>query len=99
MFIGDSTLAQYHWRVDKVLKEHPGNSRGAIFAWRPGCAPHDEITRVAHAKCRQLLVDAIAMAKTAPIESVVIGFSWYSYLTGNRDSDHVGEVRPLLPVA
>lgn len=99
LFIGDSTLAQYHWRVDKVLKEHPGNSRGAIFAWRPGCAPHDAITRVAHAKCRQLLADAIAMAKTDPVESVVIGFSWYTYLTGNRDSDHVGEIRPLLPVA
>ncbi|QWP77556.1 acyltransferase [Lysobacter sp. K5869] len=99
LFIGDSTLAQYHGRVEKVLKENPGNSRGAIFAWRPGCAPHDEITRVAHAKCRQLLADAIALAKTDPIESVVIGFSWYSYLTGNRDSDHVGEVRPLLPVA
>lgn len=99
LFIGDSTLAQYHGRVEKVLKENPGNSRGAIFAWRPGCAPHDEITRVAHAKCRQLLADAIAMGKTAPIESVVIGFSWYSYLTGNRDGDHMGEPRPLLPVA
>lgn len=99
LFIGDSTLAQYHGRVEKVLKANPGNSRGAIFAWRPGCAPHDDITRVAHAKCRKLLADAIEMGKTAPIESVVIGFSWYSYLTGNRDGDHMGEPRPLLPVA
>jgi SGNH domain (fused to AT3 domains) len=99
LFIGDSTLAQYHGRVAKVLKENPGNSRGVIFAWRPGCAPHDEITRVAHAECRQLLADAIDMGKTAPIESVVIGFSWYSYLTGNRDGDYMGEPRPLLPVA
>ncbi|MGH8082853.1 MAG: acyltransferase family protein, partial [Lysobacter sp.] len=99
LFIGDSTLAQYHSRVEKVLKANPGNTRGAIFAWRPGCAPHDDITRVAHAKCRQLLKDALAMAKTAQIESVVIGFSWYSYLTGNRDGDHIGEPRPLLPVA
>jgi hypothetical protein len=33
------------------------------------------------------------------VDTVVLGFCWYCYFTGNRDPDHVGEARPLVPGA
>ena len=99
LFIGDSTLAQYHSRVEKVLANNPLNARRAVFAWRPGCAPDISVTRVAHSRCKKLLEDAVEYAKNPQVDTVVIGFSWYSYFTGNRNPDHIGEARPLLPGA
>jgi hypothetical protein len=96
LYIGDSTLAQYYVRINKILTEHPANTHQAVFAWRAGCAPDAELALINRKECGELLQSAIDYAKDPRVDTVVIGFCWYAYFVGILDSDHVGEAGPLL---
>jgi peptidoglycan/LPS O-acetylase OafA/YrhL len=95
LFIGDSTLAQYHTRVAKVL-EQQGSGRGAVFAWRAGCAPDTAMSLVDPAACDALLKKAVEYARDPQVDTVVIGFCWYAYFTGILDTDRVGNPGPMV---
>jgi peptidoglycan/LPS O-acetylase OafA/YrhL len=97
LFIGDSTLGQYHTRIARVLAERTSGTHHAVFAWRPGCSPDIGTTRVGKIPCQKLLAEAVEYAKRPQVDTVVLGFCWYPYFTANRDADHVGEPRPLVP--
>ena len=97
LFIGDSTIAQYHPRAMRVLAEHPELSREAVFAWMAGCAPDMEMSLVDPPRCQALIDKAIEYAKRPDVDTVVIGFCWYAYFLGILDDDHVGEPGPLVP--
>jgi peptidoglycan/LPS O-acetylase OafA/YrhL len=96
LFIGDSTIAQYHPRVTQVLAEHPELSREAVFAWRAGCAPDEKMSLVDPPRCQALIEKALEYAKGPKVDTVVIGFCWYAYFLGIIDDDRVGEPGPLV---
>lgn len=97
LFIGDSTIAQYHGRIAKLLADHPSNSHKAVFAWRAGCAPDAELALINRAACQELVQSAVEYAKDPQVDTIVIGFCWYAYFVGILDQDHVGESGPLVP--
>jgi peptidoglycan/LPS O-acetylase OafA/YrhL len=97
LFIGDSTIAQYHGRMERLLEQHPANSRAAVFAWRAGCAPSPELALVNPEGCRKLLQEAVDYAKDPQVDTVVVGFCWYAYFVGILDDDRVGESGSLAP--
>src|SRR5205085_1431072 len=97
LFIGDSTIAQYHGRITKILVEHPLNSHKAVFAWQAGCAPVSELSLVNPAGCEKLIQSAVERAKDPQVDTIVIGFCWYAYFVGILDQDRVGESGPLVP--
>jgi len=96
LFIGDSTLAQYHGRITKVLEEHPANTHQAVLAWRAGCASDFELALINRNECRELVQSAIEYAKDPQVDTVVIGFCWYAYFVGILDQDRVGQAGPLV---
>jgi peptidoglycan/LPS O-acetylase OafA/YrhL len=96
LYIGDSTLAQYHQRINKILTENPANTHQAVFAWRAGCAPDAELALINHKECGELLQSAVEYAKDPRVDTVVIGFCWYAYFVGILDSDRVGEPGALV---
>jgi peptidoglycan/LPS O-acetylase OafA/YrhL len=96
LFLGDSTIAQYHSRIAKVLEQHPSNTHSAVFAWRAGCAPDPELALIHRTACRELLQSAVEYAKDPQVDTVVVGFCWYAYFIGILDQDHVGETGPLV---
>ena len=96
LYIGDSTVAQYHGRISKLQKEH-ADSRKAVFAWQAGCAPDPELSLVDAAGCQKLIQSAVEYAKAPQVDTVVIGFCWYAYFVGLIQPDRVGEAGPLLP--
>jgi peptidoglycan/LPS O-acetylase OafA/YrhL len=97
LFIGDSTISQYHWRVEKLFRENAGSSRSAEFVWRAGCASEPSMSLVDPADCKEMLDQGLARAKAAEVDTVVVGFCWYAYFMGEFSSDHVGSAKPLLP--
>ena len=97
LFIGDSTMAQYHPRITRVLAARPALSRKAVFAWMAGCAPDTEMSLVDPPRCQKLIDDAIEYAKRPEVDTVVIGFCWYAYFLGILDDDKVGNPGPLVP--
>jgi peptidoglycan/LPS O-acetylase OafA/YrhL len=97
LFIGDSTMAQYYPRVTRLISDNPELARGAVFAWRAGCAPDPQMSLVDPPACQALIEDALRYAKRPEVDTVVIGFCWYAYFLGILDTDHVGEAGPLVP--
>jgi peptidoglycan/LPS O-acetylase OafA/YrhL len=97
LFIGDSTLAQYHGRIARILSEHPLNTHKAVLAWKAGCAPASELALVDPDGCGKLLQSAVEYAKDPQVDTIVIGFCWYAYFVGILDEEHVGETGPLVP--
>ena len=96
LFIGDSTIGQYHWRVEKLLGGNAGSTRTAEFVWRAGCASEPSMSLVDPATCRDMLDQALARAKAPEVDTIVVGFCWYAYFMGELSSDHVGSRKPLL---
>jgi peptidoglycan/LPS O-acetylase OafA/YrhL len=97
LFIGDSTMGQYHGSVAKFLAEHPELSRVGVFAWKAGCAPDVGMSLVDPPACQALIDQALEYAKRPSVDTVVIGFCWYAYFMGILEDDHVGEPAPLVP--
>lgn len=97
LLIGDSTLAQYYSRFNKLLADHPENTHQAVFAWKPGCAPDSELALIFQKECGELVQSAIEYARDPQVDTVVIGFCWYAYFVRILDTDHVGENGPLVP--
>lgn len=97
LFIGDSTVAQYHWRVEKLFNEGAGSLRSAEFVWRAGCASVPSMSLVDPAVCKEMLDQAMTRAQAPEVDTIVVGFCWYAYFMADFASDRVGAAAPLLP--
>ena len=101
LFVGDSNLYQYYSRIDQLMLENPSNSHSAIIAGRGGC-PLMAIgmTDGPVAGCQAFMRRAVEYAMRPDIDTVVIGASWYLYLTTWQEdgqADTYGNPEPLLP--
>lgn len=89
LYIGDSNIQQYYPRIEKVLADHPLNSRGAIFAARDWCAPiESDIPGTLGATspvCRAFAHKAFEYAKGPGVDTVVIGACWRCYFLSFDD--------------
>ncbi|HEY6452188.1 MAG TPA: acyltransferase family protein [Steroidobacteraceae bacterium] len=79
LFVGDSFVEHYYPRVDRVLQTHPADTRSVVFATSGGCPPIPDVVEVHHPDCTQVLQRAIAYAKLANVDAIVIGAFWVQY--------------------
>lgn len=77
LFFGDSHMAQYLPRIEKLVKEHRRPMRTVIFKTAFGCAPMPGIERRGR-KCAKFVDESLAVARRKEVEVVVIGASWRS---------------------
>jgi peptidoglycan/LPS O-acetylase OafA/YrhL len=97
LFIGDSHLAQYAARIDKVITSTSA-SPGAVMVVGGGCIPIVGVTIPdrGRTKCWKQTETAFEMAKDARYSTVVIGGAWNYYFLRQDYMYHDGE--RLIPV-
>jgi peptidoglycan/LPS O-acetylase OafA/YrhL len=80
LFIGDSHIAQYAERIDKVVGADP-NRLGAVLAIGGGCIPIEGVTTadIRRNDCWALRDRAYKMALQGRFKTIVIGASWNWY--------------------
>lgn len=90
LYIGDSNMQQYYPRIEKMLADHPLNSRGAIFAARDWCAPVEsdipDSSGATSPGCRAFVHNAFEYAKEPKVDTVVISACWRCYFLSFEDS-------------
>jgi peptidoglycan/LPS O-acetylase OafA/YrhL len=82
LFWGDSAIEQYWPRVDELIKRNPASTLSVAFATGGGCPPVRNVFEAKHPGCDGLADAAIKYAKSADVQSVVIGALWFGYLSG-----------------
>jgi peptidoglycan/LPS O-acetylase OafA/YrhL len=80
LFIGDSHLAQYAARLDKIIGENPERP-GAILVVGSGCIPIEGWGGKYREMCGQMKETAYAMAEDARFKTIVIGGAWDIYFS------------------
>jgi SGNH domain (fused to AT3 domains) len=89
LYFGDSNMQQYYPRIEKVLADHPLNSRGAVFAVRDWCAPIESdipgSDGATSPVCRAFAHNALEYAKGPGVDTVVIGACWRCYFLSFDD--------------
>jgi peptidoglycan/LPS O-acetylase OafA/YrhL len=96
LFIGDSNVQQYFPPVTKLLEDESLNGYSAVFAARRWCDPTGLGVLPNTAKdCEQHLEKALAYARRAEVETVVIGACWYLYFIDFGSFTHFGAKGPL----
>jgi peptidoglycan/LPS O-acetylase OafA/YrhL len=84
LFVGDSNVEQYYARIDKLLTEHPGTSRGIVYASSPGCPPIPNIRENNRRHwCYAFMKEAYEYSKDKSIDTVVIAANWYLYFSNS----------------
>ena len=89
LFIGDSHIAQYASRIDRVIAADPRNP-GAVLAIGGGCIPIEGVDNNDPNRrgCWKLRDEAYAMTKQGNFHTIVIGGAWNWYFLG---TDYVYE--------
>jgi peptidoglycan/LPS O-acetylase OafA/YrhL len=78
LFLGDSNLEQYAPRIDRVIKQHPGASNGAVLVGnQKPCSLLREILVAGHA-CPAAVARLRELAAADSTRVVVIAASWIS---------------------
>ncbi len=86
LFLGDSNMEQYGPRIDRVIKEHPGRSNGAILIGNQRtCSVLKELFSPAHA-CDDALNAVRELVASPSTRDVVIVASWLNFATDLKDA-------------
>jgi hypothetical protein len=86
LFFGDSHIEQYYSRIDRLLSEHPGATKGILFVTQRSCPPIDDVPGIL-SKCSGLVKNALYTAQLPGVDTVVIGAAWNRYDVFRSDSD------------
>jgi hypothetical protein len=80
LFIGDSHVAQYAERIDKIVGADPSRL-GAVLALGGGCIPIENVstTDIGRNGCWSLRYQAYQMALDGRFKTIVIGGAWNWY--------------------
>lgn len=84
VFLGDSVVQQYGPYIEHAIASEPMRFHSVIFATAGGCPPIRNVIRqpaMQFPLCRQTAEAAYDLAEQPDIDTVVIGASWYVYLT------------------
>ncbi len=79
VMIGDSHIARYYPRIDRLLTGEPKATRVVVFASNGGCPPLPKVTELHHAYCDGLVERAVAYALRPDVDSVLIAGAWQHY--------------------
>ena len=71
LFVGDSHMAQYLPRIEKLVTDHDRPLRTVIFSTQMGCAPVPGIEREGRT-CARFVDDSMALARSKDVATVVI---------------------------
>jgi len=97
LFIGDSRIAQYVARLDRIRLGDPA-ARDVTFAIGGGCIPIRGVTTPdrSRQKCWRLRDSAFEMAKSKQFSRIVIGGAWnWYFLHGDYSISAHGKSTPL----
>jgi hypothetical protein len=79
LLLGDSHIEQYGPRIDKLLTDNPLGYKTALISTEGGCVPIPGVLEDRHPECAQWLENALAIANSDEVDSVVIGACWNCY--------------------
>ena len=80
LFIGDSFMAQYYPRIERVVEESPGRVSSAAFAIRGACSlPYEFSAAYGEEGCRRHIEKAFAYAERRDVDTVVVASAWPLY--------------------
>ncbi len=97
LFIGDSHIAQYASRIDRVVMADPQRP-GAVLAIGGGCIPIERVDNddPHRRNCWKLRDEAYAMADQHLFGTIVIGGAWnWYFLEGDYVYESAGKKMPL----
>jgi hypothetical protein len=98
LYFGDSNIEQYWPRIDRLMADHPGKTKSAIFATQGGCPPIPKVREAKHPECIGLVTTVANLAKDPSISTVVVAAQWYYYLSGSGWRYEEGGFRDELKV-
>src|SRR5262249_30739949 len=79
LFVGDSHMEQYYPRIERVLAEHPDNTKAIVFVTMRACAPIHPIPGVTAPKCAALVENALTLSQHSGVDTVVFAAAWNRY--------------------
>ncbi len=79
LLIGDSEMEQYYPRIDRLLTEHPRETKRIIYSTRGGCPPIPFVRENHLPWCNGLVEKNIKLAQDPKIGTVVIATDWTGY--------------------
>ena len=79
LFMGDSHVQQYYPRIDRLLTDHPNETKTIVFVSRLGCPPVSYFEGLINPKCAGIKENAIAVAENLNVDTVVLTAGWYHY--------------------
>jgi len=89
LFFGDSHMQQYLPRIEWLMKHHERPVRTVQFSTQNGCAPFPGVERPGR-NCAGFVQRSLATARSAQVDTVVVGSSWQGFITRD-DYFKVGE--------
>ena len=100
IFLGDSNMEQYAPRITMVLRNHKGDSRGAIFVVYGGLPPIPNYVFSKKSEPRSLMPEFEDQIKTNPkIDRVVITALWPEYFIDAQHENTVDGISAKNPEA
>ncbi len=89
VFFGDSHIEQYGPRVRQEYEK--GLSKEVTFVTAGGCPPIPEVFEDKHVQCRDIFQRLESVLESNPVETVVLGGSFNSYLIPRKVSTYYYE--------
>jgi hypothetical protein len=72
-------MQQYYPRIDKLLTDHPDETKSIVFVSRLGCPPVSYFEGLVNPKCKGLKEKAVEIAEELNVDTVVLAAGWYHY--------------------
>ena len=97
LFMGDSHMAQYLPRIEKIVRENPDQASTVIFRTRFGCAPIPGIERLGR-HCNEFVEDGLRIARRKDVTAVVFSAAWVGFTERDdyyKVEDESGTKRPI----
>ncbi|MCM1128416.1 MAG: hypothetical protein NC211_09140, partial [Alistipes senegalensis] len=87
LYIGDSFMEQYSFRIDHLILQNRGNTNSAVFAVKGGCLPvlkvvgKSKVSMNDYPECTKRIRSGIRYARRQDVDTVVIGAAWPYYFS------------------
>jgi peptidoglycan/LPS O-acetylase OafA/YrhL len=97
LFMGDSHMAHFLPRIEKIAREHPDQAGTVIFRTRHGCAPIPGIERLGR-HCNEFVEDGLRIARRKNVTVVVLSATWVGFTQRDdyyKVDDEGGTNRPI----
>lgn len=97
LFMGDSHMAHFLPRIEKIARENPDRASTVIFRTRHGCAPIPGIERIGRG-CNEFVQNGLRIARRKNVTVIVFSATWVGFTQRDdyyRVGDDSGTERPI----